>query len=155
MKKELETTRARAILVENDRSIRALQRTIIKRALGKEVEIVETASYEEATEHVKKSIFHLMFVDVSRPSEGLTKLLNASRNRQRIPVLAFTTGRVERETMKLLVSDHVYAVFPKPFDPQDVIDGIVEAFEEHDRSADRIITPLLHGIVKQLHKKPN
>ncbi|HEX9983230.1 MAG TPA: hypothetical protein VGF69_08200 [Thermoanaerobaculia bacterium] len=115
-----------SIIVEPDLGIRRLQRLIIRQVVGTD-EIVEVRSIAEALPIYASRHFNFAMVDISRPTDELRELLEISRKKQRSPVIAFTTAAVTRETLQLLVSDHVFAVFPKPFDLEAVIESVGSA----------------------------
>lgn len=146
------TDTVRIMIVEPHRDIRALQEAVVKRALaGLTLELVEVASPAEAIEPFGSDPFHLLLIDVTKQSDALKQVINLSRSRQRCPTIAFTTGRVDRATLELLAKDHVFSIFPKPFDPSDVANAIAESFEAQAKSVDAVISPILHGILKHLH----
>ncbi len=118
----------RAMIVEPDEGVRRLQRTILRQHASID-ETVEVASVEEALPLYSSEHFDFAMVDISRPSKSLNELLHVSRKEQKSPVIAFTTGQVSRETLQLLVSDHVFAVFPKPFELDEVIASVRGALE--------------------------
>jgi DNA-binding NtrC family response regulator len=116
------------MIVEPDEGVRRLQRTILRQhaSIG---ETVELPSVEEALPLYSSEDFDFAMVDISRPSDSLTEFLHVSRKEQKSPVIAFTTGRITRETLQVLVSDHVFAVFPKPFELEEVIASVRAALE--------------------------
>lgn len=119
------------------------------------MEIVAERDAKAAVERFKTEPFHLLLIDVSpfQDGEAIRELIHTSRVRQRSPSIAFSTGRIDRETLKMLANDHCFAVFPKPFDPQEVERTIREAFEAHSRSVDAAVSPILHGILDLLHPR--
>jgi CheY-like chemotaxis protein len=145
----------RVLIVERSDEIRTLQRAIVRKALSPlETEIIESASAESMVEQFRTEPFHLLLVDAS-PSqnrEAVRELVRASKVRQRCPSIAFSTGRIDRETLKSLADDHCFAIFPKPFEPQDVASAIEESIRAHAKSVDAVLSPVLHGVLAFLHR---
>jgi len=146
----------RILVVEESDDIRKLEREVVRHTFRPAiVEIVEERTAASAVERYQTEVFHLLLLDVSshQASEAIHELVRASRIRQRCPVICFSTGRIDRETLKILAADHCFAIFPKPFDPKDVQATIREALEAHSQSIDALVSPVLHGIIKMLHSK--
>lgn len=146
--------KARVLVVEGSDDIRNLEREVVRQAFKSGVvEIVESRSAKTALEKFSSEPFHLLLLDVSpyQPSDAVRDLIRESRARQRCPAIAFSTGRIDQETLKMLAADHCFAIFPKPFDPKDVQSTIHEALEAHSRSTDALVSPVLHGIMRMLH----
>jgi DNA-binding NtrC family response regulator len=116
------------MIVEPDQGVRRLQRTILRQhALIDET--VEFTSVEEALPLYSSEHFDFAPVDISRPNNALREFLHVSRKEQKSPVIAFTTRRISRETLQVLVSNHVFAAFPKPFELDELIASIRAALE--------------------------
>lgn len=144
----------RVLIVESSPGIQQLQKEIVRRTLQSDrIEIVSERKASAAVTHFSGSPFHLAMIDVSpaQSAEAVRELIHTSRVRQRCPTIAFTTGRIDRDTLKMLADDHCFAVFPKPFEPEDVATAIREAFEAQAASTDSVISPVLHGIIRLLH----
>lgn len=118
----------RAIIVEPDEGIRRLQRMILMQHAGAK-EVVERQQVSDALPVFSTEEFGFAMVDISRPTGELREFLHISRKKQKSPVIAFTTGKITRETLNLLVSDHVFAVFPKPFEMNEVVTAVRAAVE--------------------------
>ena len=118
----------RAIIVEPDEGIRRLQRMILMQHAGAK-EVVERQQISDALPVFATEEFGFAMVDISRPTGELREFLHISRKKQKSPVIAFTTGKITRETLNLLVSDHVFAVFPKPFEMNEVVTAVRAAVE--------------------------
>jgi DNA-binding NtrC family response regulator len=118
----------RAIIVEPDEGIRRLQRMILTQYAGTN-EIVERQQIADAIPVFSTEEFGFAMVDISRPTDELREFLRISRKKQKSPVIAFTTGKITRETLNLLVTDHVFAVFPKPFEVEQVVTAVRAAIE--------------------------
>lgn len=138
----------RAIIIEPDESIRKLQRLILRQNMHAD-EIVEMATIDSALPLYAAEHFDFTMVDISRPTDELHEFLHISRKRQKTPVIAFTTGELSRETLKLMVDDHVFAVFPKPFEVHAVATSVGAAIE-----AARVgkLHPKFYGFLEKLHK---
>jgi AmiR/NasT family two-component response regulator len=121
---------------------------ILKQTAGCE-EVIERPSVAAAMPIYTSETFDFTMVDISRPSDELRELLHVSRKKQKTPVLAFTTGALSRETLQLLVEDHVFAVFPKPFDIEPVASSVSAAIEA---TREGTLHPKLHGFLEKLHK---
>jgi DNA-binding NtrC family response regulator len=135
----------RAMIVEPDESVRRLQRTILRQHASID-ETVELTSVEEALPLYSSEHFDFALVDISRPGDSLSELLHVSRKEQKSPVIAFTTGRISRETLQVLVSDHVFAVFPKPFDLDEVIASVRSAL---DAERTGMLYPAFFGFLRK------
>ena len=118
----------RAIIVEPDEGIRRLQRMILMQHAGAK-EVVERQQVADALPVFSTEEFGFAMVDISRPTGELPEFLHISRKKQKSPVIAFTTGKITRETLNLLVNDHVFAVFPKPFEMNEVVTAVRAALE--------------------------
>lgn len=145
----------RVLIVEKSDEIRTLQQAIVRKTLRTlEAEIIESRSAASVVETFRTEPFHLLLVDVSpmQSTEAVRELVRASKVRQRCPSIAFSTGRIDRETLKALADDHCFAIFPKPFEPEDVASAIEESIRAHAQSVDAVISPVLHGILELLHR---
>ena len=111
-------------------------------------EVVERTSVAEALPAYADEHFDFTLIDISRHAEDLTEFLHLSKKRQKTPVIAFTTSRLTRETLQLVVSDHVFAVFPKPFELEAVVDSVRSALQAEKKGA---LHPKLHGMLQKLH----
>ncbi|HEX8618861.1 MAG TPA: hypothetical protein VF911_14855 [Thermoanaerobaculia bacterium] len=89
-------------------------------------------------------------VDISRPGDELREFIHVSRRRQKTPVIAFTSGVVSRDTLELLASDHVFAVFPKPFELSEVAKSVRQAVE---LAAAGMLYPKLFGFLQRAQEK--
>ena len=141
------TSPPRAMIVEPDEGIRGLQRMILRQHAGA-VEIVERLTLADALPLFSSEDFGFAMIDISSPSDELREFLHLSRTRQRTPVIAFTTRQVSRETLQLLVSDHVFAVFPKPFELQEVVTSVRAAV---DAARAGKLYPRLFGFLQKEH----
>jgi len=144
----------RVLIVEESDDIRRLEREVVRQTFRPAlVEIEEIRTAREAVERYQTEAYHLLLLDVSsqQASEAIRDLVRASRTRQRCPVIAFSTGRIDQDTLRILAADHCFAIFPKPFDPESVQATIREALEAHSKSIDAVVSPVLHGIMKMLH----
>lgn len=144
----------RVLIVEESDDIRRLEREIVRQTFRPGlVEIEEIRTAKAAVEKYQTEVYHLLLLDVSsqQASESIRDLVRASRVRQRCPVIAFSTGRIDKDTLCILAADHCFAIFPKPFDPESVQATIREGLEAHSKSIDAIVSPVLHGIMKLLH----
>ena len=115
----------RAIVVESDENIRTLQKRILSKYAEVD-EITEKDSLANALDIYSREHFHFALIDISRPSDVLGEFLHLSR-RQRAPVIAFTTKEVSRDTLQLLLDDHVFAMFPKPFELDELVESVLAA----------------------------
>lgn len=140
---------ARALIVEPDENIRKLQRMILRQHAGAD-EVVERISLSEAIPVFKSEDFDFAMIDISRPDDQLGEFLHISRKDQRVPVIAFTSSEVSRETLQLLVTDHVFAVFPKPFELETVTASVRAALEAERTGT---LYPSFHGFLHKLHGK--
>jgi DNA-binding NtrC family response regulator len=138
----------RAIIIEPDESIRKLQRLILRQNVHAD-EIVEKFTVDDAMPVFTAEHFDFTMVDISRPTEKLNEFLYISKKRQKTPVIAFTTGELTRETLKLLVDDHVFAVFPKPFEVAAVASSVNAAVEAARKGT---LHPTFHGFLEKLHR---
>ena len=91
----------------------------------------------------------MVFVDISAAGEELREFLHVSRSKQKSPVVAFTTGEVSRETMQLLVADHVLAVFPKPFEFAEIVTTIRAAVAAAE---DGTLYPSVFGFLRRARR---
>jgi DNA-binding response OmpR family regulator len=137
----------RAIIVESDAGIRKLQSRILRQHAAADA-IVERSVVADALGIFSSEHFDFAMVDISRPSDELREFLDVSRSRQKSPVIAFTTGVVDRDTMKLLVTDHVFAVFPKPFELEEVAASVRAAIAA---AAAGTLHPKFFGFLKKRH----
>ena len=137
----------RAIVVEPDQSIRKLEALILRQHADIS-EIVERLTIEEALPLYAEEHFDFAMIEVSHPSETLHDFLHLSRKRQRSPVIAFTTAELSRQTLELLVEDHVFAVFPKPFELEEVAKSVRAAVEAANNGK---LHPKFYGFLDRLH----
>lgn len=119
---------ARALIVEPDEGVRSLQRMILRQHAGAE-ETVERKTLDEALPLYASEPFDFAMIDISRPSNSLEDFLHISKKEQKSPVIAFTAGHISRATLETLVKDHVFAVFPKPFELEEVVQEVRAAVE--------------------------
>lgn len=144
----------RVLIVEPSEEIRKLERLLVRHTFSpRGVEIVESAVAASALEQFKTEVFHLLLVDVSaqQSAEAVQSLVHTSRTRHRCPTIAFSTGKIDQSTLESLARDHCYAIFAKPFEPVEVQATIREAFDAQAHSAESVISPVLHGIMKLIH----
>ncbi len=137
----------RALIVEPDAGIRSLQRMILRQHAGCD-DVLETESVSDALPIYSSEHFDFTMVDISRPTDELREMLRISRKKQRTPVIAFTTGKVSRETLQILVSDHVFAVFPKPFELGPVVESVKDALAAAKAG---MLHPKFYGFLQKHH----
>jgi len=137
----------RAIIVEPDVSIRSLQRMILRMHTDAD-DIVEKDSAAEALEVFSDEDFDFAMLDISRPADELREFLHVSRKKQRTPVIAFTTGKISRVTLQMLVDDHVFAVFPKPFELDELVESVRAGVAAAKAGK---LHPKFYGFLQKLH----
>ena len=136
----------RALIIEPERPIAMLLDVLIQRQLG--FDTVTTQTLAEGVSAMREGSFRAVVADISLSADGLPEL-TAETRKQRSGVIVLTTGRIERETLELFVSDDVYAVFPKPFDNDEVMRSLGEAIEFAQSGSK--MAAVLHGFLKGRH----
>lgn len=136
---------SRAIIVEPDESVRRLQRMILRQHAGAD-DIVERTCLRDALPVYASDHFDFAMVDISRQDGALEEFLRISRRKQKSPVIAFTTGPVSRDVLQMLAGDHVFAIFPKPFELDQIVASVKSAI---DASATGTLYPKLFGFLQK------
>ncbi len=132
----------RALLIEPDAGITQMLTVLLRRTFG--FDVVQTRTIPEGMAAMREGSFKGLVVDISQSSEGLRELTMETR-RQKCGVIVLTTGRVDREALELFVHDDVYAVFPKPFDIDDIVRAFRDAIEFAQTGSK--MAALLHGFL--------
>src|SRR5689334_9994733 len=115
-----------ALVIEPDVEIGRMLQTLFRTQFAFESSVVRTIAAGIAAMEQQKCA--AVVVDISRSADRLPELTHETR-KQSSAVIVLTTGRLDRATLELFVSDHVYAVFPKPFDPEVFLQTMREGLE--------------------------
>jgi DNA-binding NtrC family response regulator len=132
----------RALVVEPDAPIARLITEVLRRECGFSVDRV--MSIPEAIAALHQATFAALVVDISQSAEALDQLTQLTKA-QEAAVIVLTTGRIDRNALELFVSDHVYAVLPKPFEVGDLATMLREAVAFAKQGAP--ISSKLHGFL--------
>lgn len=134
-----------ALVIERDATIRDLLRSLLMLHLHCDVTDVDTIV--AGVEQLKAKTFAIVIVDISTSAAGI-ELLTQETRKQSSTVLVLTTGRIDRAALELFVSDHVFAVFPKPFDPGEVVTALRQGLVEMKQPGADVIVASLHRDVQ-------
>ena len=135
----------RAIVVESDETIRTLQNRILRKYAEID-EVIEKSTLADALEIYAHEHFHFALIEIPRALDDLREFLHHSR-RQRAPVISFTTREVSRDVLQLLLSDHVFAIFPKPFELDELVESVQAA---RAAAAAGALYPRFYGFLERL-----
>ena len=136
---------AQALVIERDDGIAGLLRSLLNVHLH--CSVTTTDTIVAGVEEMKRETFAIVIVDISTTAAGI-ELLTAETRKQKSTVLILTTGRIDRHALELFVSDHVYAVFPKPFDPRQLLDTLRQGLVEMKQPGNEAIVASLHRDVQ-------
>jgi DNA-binding NtrC family response regulator len=133
----------KALVIESDPTISGLLDAFLRRQFA--FDVLHAHTILEGVDTLKDNPCKAVIVDISVSAEGLVDL-TAQTYKHNCAVLVLTTGRVDRKALELFVHDHVYAVFPKPFDIDELGITLTDAIE-FAQSGSRM-SALLHGFLK-------
>jgi len=136
----------RALVIEPDEQVAKLLAVLLHRQF--DFDVLTRKTLTEGASAMREGSFKGVIADISLSAEGLADL-TAETRKQRSGMIVLTTGRIERATLELFVSDDVYAVFPKPFDIEEVMRSLREAIEFAQSGSK--IAAILHGFLKNRH----
>lgn len=138
----------RALVVEPDTPIARLVTEVLKREF--EFAVQRVRSIPEAISALHEARFAALVVDISHSADALDELTELTKT-QEAAVIVLTTGRIDRNALELFVSDHVYAVLPKPFELDDLATMMREAiaFAKHGAP----MSSKLHGFLANQTKR--
>jgi DNA-binding NtrC family response regulator len=137
----------RGLIVEPDDATGRLLETLLRR-VG--FDVARLATIDEAIPFLDGNSVAAVLVDISVSSHRFDEMAARTR-RQGAAVLVFTTGRVDREMLELFVTDHVWAVFPKPFDIDEVASSLQKGIAH--ASSGSPVSSRLHGFLERLTKE--
>jgi two-component system chemotaxis response regulator CheY len=116
----------RAVIVDDNESIRVVLRTIVRQA-GLQV-VGEARDGETALEVVERGQPDLVCLDVVMPGrDGIEVLADLKRRHPHVRVLMIT-GQSDRETVENMIRQGASGIVVKPFNAARVIDTIHRAF---------------------------
>ena len=138
----------RALVIEPEPPIAKLLALLLRREFG--FDVVTTRTITEGVSAMREGLFKAVIADISISADGIAEL-TAETRKQKSGVVVLTTGRIDRGTLELFVSDDVYAVFPKPFDIDEVMSSLRDAIEF--AQAGSTIAARLHGFLKDRLKQ--
>jgi DNA-binding NtrC family response regulator len=132
-----------ALVIEPDLEVGKMLQMLLRLNFSFDTSVVRTI--DEAIAAMEQEKYAALVVDISRSAERLSQLTHETK-KQKSAVIVLTTGRLDRETLELFVSDHVFAVFPKPFDPDTLVETLREGLEAVKHMS--VMKSLLHGFLK-------